>query len=425
MFDNSNAFIDFVEIKTGYFLPGGYVYSVDLVFSNSGLFSMLKGTYHVIIFYRPTGGYWIQVTNNGSYTNLVQLTVTYSNDIELNSSIEVTPGTTLTKGQPASINLNIINNGTTTFIGHYMVGLYNLDGTLAQAFNLINECIGLPSGYTYGSPYLNFSTSSISVDPGTYLLAVLHKPTSGGWQLTGSTYYLNPIKVIVNEAPLQPDIYEANNTTNQSYTLPVSFSDNTTTINSTGSNCHSGSDYDFYTIFLSSGYDYSISARLHDSNNSGNGNTYTLDALFSCSTDSTTWSDAYDDIMSGNILVNNGGAVRFLVAPYFSGETGTYLLDINITRSLVTGIEKSAVEDSIKVYPNPANDFITIDLQGSDKRVNEIQLINIFGQKVMLINSQLNDKALNVPISNLSSGTYFLRFKTPGGIFTKKIIIEK
>jgi len=425
VFDNSFTFIDFVEIKTDYSLTGGSAYSTDIVFSNTGLLSMLPGTYHIGIFCKPTGGNWVQVANNASYTNLVHLTVSYGNDIELNSSIIVTPTTSLTVGQAASVNLNILNDGATIFTGQYCVDLYNLDGTFAQTLNTINESSGLPSGYTYVSPFLTFNTSSVTVNPGTYLLAVMHKPTSGSWQLTGSTYYQNPIKVIVKEAPLQPDIYEPNNALGQSYSLPVSFSGNTTTVNSTGSNCHLGSDYDYYEVILPSGYDYTITPRIHDSYNSGNGNTYTLDGLFSYTTDGTNWSEAYDDIMPGNILVNNGGTINLIVAPYFSGETGSYLLDMNIFRSLITSVEKNAINKSILVYPNPANDFITIDLQKFDKKVNEIQLINIFGQLEMSINSQFSNQVLTMPINTLSNGTYFLRLKTNSGIITRKIIIKK
>ncbi len=604
VFDNSNTFIDSVQIKSGYSLAGGNVYSNNLVFSTSGLFSLLPGTYNVGIFYRPTGGNWIQVANNGSYTNLVQIKVVYANAIELNSSMSVTPGI-LTKGQPVSINLNIKNTGSATFTGDYMVGLYNLDGTWAQTINTYNESGGLPSGYTYVSPYLTFNTSAVSVNPGTYLLAVQHKTTSGSWNLTGSTNYPNPIKVIVKEAPLQPDIYEPNNTVQQSYALPVIFSGNSSTVSTTGSNCHIGTDIDYYKVNLPSGYDYKISARLHDSNNSGNGIAYSIDALFSYTTDGSSWSDAYDDVMSGNITLNNGGTVNFVVAPYFSGPTGTYLLELNITRSAIvatianaatnlsqtsfsanwnssatttgyrldvatnigftafvtgyndkdvsnvitysvtglsantpyyyrirayntdgTGVSSNIITVTtlstpflsvsastltiaaeansantldimsntnwtvsssatwltvssaggngnatitftaqanrtlprtaivtvssagladktitvtqdiptginitengyIKSYPNPAKDFITIDLQGFNQKINEIQIINIWGQQLMLINSQLNNQILNVPINNLPEGTYFLLFKMSNEIITRKIIVKK
>ncbi len=418
IFDNSYNFIDYVQTLTGYTLQGGYAYTNNLVFSTTGLFSMLPGTYYVGIFYRPTGGNWMQVANSGSYSNLVQMNVINPNDIELNSSMVLTPGTTLTQGQSASVNLNIVNDGANTFIGQYGVGLYNLDGTLAQTIGTMNENNGLPSGYTYNSPYLTFSTTSVTVNPGTYLLAVQHNPNNSGWQLTGSSYHLNPIKVTVVAPSLQPDIYEVNNSIAQSYNLPITFSGNNATKNTTGSNCHITSDNDFYKIILPSGYNYTVTPRIHDSYNSGNGNTYTLDGLFSYSTDGSTWSDAFDDVMTGNITLNGGGTIYFRVAPYFAGETGTYLLSMSLTRTSTVGIDDIQIADYVKIFPNPAKDFVMVDFNEFNGTLNQINLVNVQGQNVFTLNTVNQSKIFNIPLTNISDGIYFLQIQTDKGVLT-------
>jgi len=425
IFDNSYNFIDYVQILTGNTLQGGFAYTNNLVFSSTGLFSMLPGTYYVGIFYRPTGGNWVQVANNGIYSNLVQMNVINPNDIELNSSIVLTTGTTLTQGQPASVNLNIVNDGANTFIGQYGVRLYNLDGTLAQTIGTINENNGLPSGYTYNSPYLTFSATSVTVNPGTYLLAVQHNPNNSGWQLTGSSYHSNPIKVTVVAPSLLPDIYEVNNSIAQSYNLPITFSGNIATKNTTGSNCHITSDNDFYKIVLPPGYNYTVTPRVHDSYNSGNGNTYTLDGLFSYSTDGLTWSDAFDDVMIGNITLNGGGTIYFRVAPYFAGEIGTYLLSMSITRTSTVGIDDIQIADYVKIFPNPAKDFVMVDFNEFNGTLNQINLVNVQGQNVFTLNAVNQSKIFNIPLTNLSDGIYFLRLQTDNGVLIKKLIISK
>jgi hypothetical protein len=213
-----------------------------------------------------------------------------------------------------------------------MVNLYNLDGSYAQNIGTIDETGGLPSGYTYLDPFLDFN-AAITVTPGTYLLAVLHQPTGGNLQLTGSNYFQNPVKIIVKAAVLQPDAYEVNNTAAQASGLALSFTGNNATVNTAGSNCHVSSDVDFYKIVLPAGFNYSINPRLHDSYNSGNGNTYTLDALFSYSIDGINWSGTFDDVVPSNIILSGGQTIYFKVAPYFVGTTGTYLLDIPLTKN--------------------------------------------------------------------------------------------
>lgn len=426
IFDNAYNFVDYVEIKTGLTLQGGYAYTNNLVFSTTGIFGMLPGTYYVGIFYRPTGGNWVIVSNSGSYTNLRQMTVINPNDIELNSSMVLTPGTTFTKGQSASVNFNIVNDGNSTFYGQYQVNLYELDGSFVQTINTINENNGLPSGYTYQSPYITLNTTAITADPGTYLLAVVHKPNgSSNWQLTGSTYHQNPIKITVQLPAIQPDQYEVNNTISQAYTLPITFSGNTATRNTIGSNCHLGSDYDYYKINLPAGYTYTITPRLHDSYNSGNGNTYSLDALFSYSTDGNTWSDAYDDVIGGSINASGGTTIYFHVSPYFTGETGTYLLDMTITRALTTSITENEISDAINIFPNPTKDLVTIDLSNFNSAVNQINILNVQGQVISTLNGINQNQQLQFSLADFAAGIYFVQIHSTNGILTKKLILEK
>lgn len=425
IFDNSYNFVDYIQILTGYSLQAGYAYSSDLDFSTTGLFSMLPGTYYVGIFYRPTGGNWKQVANNGSYSNLVEMKVINPNNIELNSSMVLTPGITLTQGQPASVNLNVVNDGNNTFTGQYLVGLYNLDGSFAQTIGTIDENNGLQSGYTYKSPYLTFSASSITVNPGTYLLAAQHNPNNSGWQLTGSSYFLNPIKITVIAPSLQPDIYETNNSIGESYNLPITFSGNNAIKNTTGSNCHITSDNDFYKIILPLGFNYKITPRIHDLYNSGNGNTYTLDGLFSYSTDGITWSDAYDDVMTGNIALNGGGTIYFRVAPYFAGETGTYLLSISLTRTSNLDVNQINLSDNLRLFPNPAKDVIMIDFKDFNGKVSEINMLDVRGQNLYTLNEVDQRNILPISLSNHANGVYFLQILTSKGILSKKIIISK
>jgi hypothetical protein len=423
VFDESYNFLDYVETKTSQSLQGGYVYNNNLVFSSTGMVTMLPGQYYIAIYSRPTNGDWTQL-GNGDYTNMVPVTVTYSNDIELNSAIEVTPGNTLTQGDGISVNLNVWNTGATTFTGQYAVGLYNLSGDLAQTIDIMDETEGLQAGYTYLSPFLTFSSAALDVEPGSYLLAALHKPTGGNWQLTGSTSFQNPIQVIVQSAGISPDAYEDNNVVNNAYELPVNFSSNTAHVTSTGSNCHVGNDYDYYKIDLPSGYSYTIVPRLQDSYSSNDGNTYTLDALFSMSPDGEQWTDTYDDVVDGVITLEDGGPGYFMVSPYFTGETGTYLLDMTITKSPSSAVKDNGFTSQIRVYPNPAREHVTIDLDAFNGKMQKIELVDATGQQVISPVLSPSGKSVELSLNNLSEGIYFVRIYTDKGIATRKIIIK-
>lgn len=424
IFNQQGVFMDFVQTLPGAPLPAGSAYPASLIFSNSGVWGLLPGTYSVQIYYRPTGGNWSQAATNGSYVNAAQLVVVNVSDIEVNSDMTITPGTTLQQGQPVSVNLNLLNDSTHTFVGQYGVGLYRLDGTLAQTIGIVNETTGLAPGATYAAPYLTFSNPMVTVAPGTYLLAVQHNPNNSGWQLTGSSYHQNPVFVIVQAAPIVPDIYERNDTITQARNLPLAFSGNTATKVTTGANFHTGTDNDFYKMALPAGYNYTVTARLRDIDDTSSA--YTADALFSYSTNATSWTGPFDDVMPGNITVTNGGTLYFHVAPYFAGEVGTYVLDLKVVRTQASGVESPEISGKWSVYPNPAKEAITVDWSALSGAVTSVSLLNLQGQTVYTENlSGAGPHTRRIAVDGLADGLYFVQLQTAEGIVTQKVMIQK
>ncbi|MBW6491492.1 MAG: thiol protease/hemagglutinin PrtT [Lentimicrobium sp.] len=333
LFNANGVFIDYVSILTtgSYPLPPGYHYTGGITFTNAG-FPTEPGTFIVGVYFMDPGGEW-QLAGSSTYTNPITTSINSPyNLLEQYSDITAAPAP-LVQGQSATIHVNLYNTNTYTYIGQYQAALFDLNGNFVETIGIYNETEGLPSGYTYAEPYLAFTTTAITAEPGTYLLAIIENEAGYSyWYFVGGSYYLTPVYIDVVATPLLPDIYEPNNTENTAFNFQVNFSGNTATPNTIGSNIHAGADLDYYQINLASGYDYSITARVHDSYNSGNGQTYTCDVLFSYK-NGAIWSETFDDVMPSTINVSNGGTVLFHVGPYFAAQTGTYLLDLNITRT--------------------------------------------------------------------------------------------
>ena len=428
IFDNNGVFVDFVQVLTGMSLPAGYHYTNGLTFTSDGTFLMLPGSYFIGIFYSPAGeSSWIQVSDTLGYTNFPQMTVHLSNTIELNAAMTVTPGTTLIQGQAVSVHLDVLNTGTTAFTGTFDVSLYNLDGSFAFTIQQITG-INLPPNNHYING-LTFSNQNINSAPGTYLLAIQYLPDGSGqnWELTGSSNYQNPIKVIVQQAPYSADAWEPNNTVALASNLPLTFTGNIATVRTLDANISDNSttsvDYDYYKIDLASGYSYTIEARLNDLKNSGNGQNYTEDAIFSYSTDGTTFSNTFDDIMANNIVAPNGGPIYFLVSPKFTGTSGTYLLDISVTRNPL-GINDPS-SDAIRIYPNPVKNILHMDLNSFNGNFNQIQIMNMEGQQVLNILKVSGGQAYTVQVDNLTDGLYLLQMRTETGLHSRKFVIRR
>lgn len=416
VFDDNDVFIDFVEIKTGYSLNSGYHYTNGITFTTDGMLSLLPGDYSIYIFYRPTDGNW-DIINSDFWDfftdDYVELKVENENLISLYSTINLQTNTIYTNDS-LSVWLDIANYSTTDFSGTFDVSLYNLEGDFVTTIEeKTNMNLTSNSHYTNG---LSFTTENIDVEPGTYLIALLHKWDGYDYELTGSTAsYINPVKVIVKQAPYDKDIYEDNDTINNSYSFTALFDNNSASVVTTGSNIHVGNDWDFYSINLESGYDYNIDIRLHDSYNSGDGNTYSVDGLFLYSLDGVNWSEAYDDEMASSITTSGDKTLYCVVSPYFLGETGTYLLDFNMSRTVITSNIETATTPKISVYPNPCRDFLNI--LSSDK-INNYTVYDLNGK--VLLSGELSNNTIN--ISTLKSGTYFIDLTATNEHYTRKII---
>lgn len=426
VFDESLTFIDYIEIKSGYNLKSGYTYSNDLIFNTNGIFGMLPGKYFIGAFWRYTNGDWKVVSDYDGYNNMVALTVVNPNDLELYSKITTSPINELVKGQTASVNFNLINDGLNTFKGEYQANLYRLDGTFVQTINTVSENNGLPSSYSYSTPFITLSSNSISAEPGTYLLAIIHRESgSTFWQLTGSTYYQNPIKINVKAPPIVPDKYEINNSVDKAYNLPITFNSNSIKKNTVGSNCHIGSDYDYYKINLPVGYRYSINPRVHDAYSSLDGNDYSLDVIFSYSIDGINWSDAYDDVLNNPISIEGGKSIYFHISPYFQGEEGNYLLDISINRTQISNSSVIEIRDSIIICPNPSNGNFTIINNSKNQKVEEVEITNSQGQTLYIFTNNMEEKEIAFSIKEFSNGLYFVNVKYNNGFVTSRLILNK
>lgn len=410
VFDANGSFIDYVDsIVESKGLLGGYTYTNNLSFTNSGSVKIVPGAYTVYLYYKPLGGSWKKLYASGFFTSeKVSLKVTHTNTIELYSNI--TPASEyLTQGSPSSVNLNVQNKGTYTFQGFYQLALFDLNGNFVETIGTIEEKNGLSPNYIYSSPYLTFKSTSISAEPGTYLMALFFADVlDTNYYLVGSKNYSNPIYINVIAPPYRPDKYENNDNISIAYSLPINFSNNKATVSTSASNIHVENDIDFYKLELSPGYTYSITPRLHDQYNSDLGDTFSIDALFTYSADNgTNWSESFDDIFPSTISANAGN-LFFKITPFFIGETGEYQIVFSITRTPKLAKDQFD-EDLISIYPNPSwNGSFTIS---GEHILKVIGVCDNLGRNVNHSISRIDNK-YNLMLDNCIPGIYFIEIET-------------
>ncbi len=85
------------------------------------------------------------------------------------------------------------------------------------------------------------------------------------------------------------------------------------------------------------------------------------------------------------------------------GEVEDYT--INITAGGGVGLDESTI-NNVVVYPNPAHEMVTVDLNNVQEKLTEIQLVDVTGR--VLHSEKINDnvKLYNLNISGLAQGSY-------------------
>lgn len=94
------------------------------------------------------------------------------------------------------------------------------------------------------------------------------------------------------------------------------------------------------------------------------------------------------------------------------------------TEPVVTGLSKGIAE-SVTVYPNPTNDFVSIDLGNLSARTDQVFISNIFGQVVWTTDNFEQKQVIRVSLKDFPSGVYYLAFKREDGSLNQVRIIKQ
>ena len=83
------------------------------------------------------------------------------------------------------------------------------------------------------------------------------------------------------------------------------------------------------------------------------------------------------------------------------------------------------IRDSIKIVYTNSNSILTIKNNVVDTTVESVSLFNMIGQQVGTFDvKNQNQQNIELPIKDLSSGTYIVKVKTDKGDTNRKIIFN-
>ncbi|HZV70705.1 MAG TPA: thiol protease/hemagglutinin PrtT [Saprospiraceae bacterium] len=332
-----------------------------------------------------------------------------------------------------TVRLQNLSTGAPVFSGSLAINVYDLQGVFQKTIQILSDqtvIFGLPTDI------ISFHADEIGLPPGTYKLVTL---ANGGdyWKMVNVPIDYNAdTYLVIRKKPIQQDNYEPNDAVENAYVLSTDFDGSDIShIATFTSNNHVAEDEDYYKIEMPSDpdYYYVVSGRMQDAYSSDNGGIYTLDAEWQLNVGSG-WSPMYDDVLlipNGDSIVLEADDFIYLHArPFYAGSSGTYLLDMKVTRYLQTTATHDLLpKGAIVVGPVPAQDVLHISFpQTESTRVRGIILSDVSGKIFLKENFEDNGSdefSEKINVNHLASGMYLLQLVTTNGIAVEKVMVGK
>jgi hypothetical protein len=151
-----------------------------------------------------------------------------------------------------------------------------------------------------------------------------------------------------------------------------------------------------------------------------------------------SWTSIYSQQLDRQVLVPVAGLASGVSFNYSQTVGETAIVIVGCTDFLFTqGFQQPGIKvtpeqrpagSGVKVYPNPVEDYLTIELFGNESRTFRIDIINMNGTIVFTDKKVLTDQFwLKEPynIEKLIIGLYLVRIMSEDGIIYQTFKIEK
>lgn len=125
------------------------------------------------------------------------------------------------------------------------------------------------------------------------------------------------------------------------------------------------------------------------------------------------------DISTATATLGNGQNVGVIVAPH------TITIDLGQSEQDDTDTAEPSrpLDQRLKAFPNPAGDLLNLHLNGGEE-ITSYQLFNMTGQLVKS-GQNIQQRALQINLSDMNSGMYALRVITPSGLTSRMIEVQR
>ncbi|MBA3705868.1 MAG: T9SS type A sorting domain-containing protein [Bacteroidetes bacterium] len=140
----------------------------------------------------------------------------------------------------------------------------------------------------------------------------------------------------------------------------------------------------------------------------------------------TTWTRHYGGVNNEHCYVvremPDGSYIAVGKTASYGPDVDPIFLKLNPSGTLAVGTNEYKLSNNrVEIYPNPAEEFITVDFKGCKAR--KITIKNIMGQEVY--NKEINgEESLNIHLEDQPPGVYFVRGDMEKGSIITKFVLK-
>jgi hypothetical protein len=125
----------------------------------------------------------------------------------------------------------------------------------------------------------------------------------------------------------------------------------------------------------------------------------------------------------GTAKITTGGAPNLKFTVPTTGNYDIFFNDLNlaylITNSLTTTKTADEAAENLRIYPNPAQDLLTIQ---ADEIIEKINLMDMAGRKIVA--KSVNAPTIQLDISFLPKGVYMLQIFKENSVYLRKVVVQ-
>ena len=112
------------------------------------------------------------------------------------------------------------------------------------------------------------------------------------------------------------------------------------------------------------------------------------------------------------------GQLVYVAIQCLSQDAFVFMID-DIMITSVTAINDNNLNAGIKVYPNPATNFVNVT---SEVEISNVRIVNYTGQ--LVYSQNVSDNNVKISTSELPAGIYILQMETEKGWASQKLVVE-